>query len=272
MASADQVFLTLSNKPRAILQTMDNLSTKYKNQAERSSRRKMLPLLLLFAGVPFFCFDLVLGYDAFYFTCVTIGLWIAAIVLFISWTRSRPGAAFPAHFATVRQVVYMLRDDLAPKQNLLGKLDLTGARQPSKLARTGKGLHDAKLNFYRDEWLNLKAKLYDGNVLRLSAIERVKVKEGMLRRGRSGKMKWKAERVENGQQIKVRIAVNPEAYKIMHHVQLSTQVGQYFVEGFTANDGIIELLAASTAKVIKPEDILGVLKFAYDQLERKGQK
>jgi len=272
MASADQVLLTINNKPRAVAQKMDELMTQSKNQSQRSSRRKFLPILFLFAGVPFFCFDLALGYGAFYFTCVTAGLWIAALVTFIAWLRARPGAAFPPHYSTVRQVIYTLRDDLRPKENLLGKLDLTGARQPSKLARTATGMRNAKLNFYRDEWLSLKAKLYDGNLLRVSAIERVKVKEGMFRRGSSGKMKWKPEKIENGQQIKVRLAVNPQVYEIMHNVQLSTQIGQYFIDGFTANNGIIELSAASVAKTIKPEDILGVLKFVYDQLERKGQQ
>jgi hypothetical protein len=274
MASADQVLLTINHKPRAVAEKMDELMAQSKNVAQRSSRRAFLPVLFLIAGAPFVCFDLALGYGAFYFTCVTAGLWIAAFVTFVAWWRARPGTKFPPHYATARQVIFTLRDDLRPKENLLGKLDLTGARQPSKLARTGTGIHDAKMNYYRDEWLSLKAKLYDGNLLRVSAIERVKVKEGMFRRGSSGKMKWRPEKIENGQQLKVRLAVNPQAYETLrvHNVQLSTQIGQYFVDGFTANDGIIELSAGSTAKVIKPEDILGVLKFAYDQLERKGQQ
>ena len=272
MASADQVLLTINNKPRAILQTMDGLLAKRNTQAEQAGRRRWLPFLLFLAGVPCIALDFVFNYTTCFFSFVTASLWAAAIVTFIIWTRGKPGAQFSPHYFTVRQVIDTLRDDLAPKQNLLGKLDLTGARQPSKLARSGKGLHNAKLDFYRDEWLSLKAKLYDGNVLRLSAIERVKVKEGMFRRGRSGKMKWKSEKIENGQQIKVRLAVNPQAYELMHHVQMSTQIGQYFVDGFSANDGILELTAASVAKTIKPEDILGVLKFVYDQLERKGQK
>lgn len=271
MASADQVLLTINHKPRAVVEKMDGLMAQSKNLAQRSSRRKFLPILFLIAGVPLICFDLILGYGAFYFACVTIGLWIAAFVTFVAWWRARPGAAFPPHYSTVREVIFTLRDDLRPKENLLGKLDLTGARQPSKLARTGTGLNNAKLNYYRDEWLSLKAKLYDGNLLRLSAIERVKVKEAMFRRGSSGKMKWKPEKIENGQQLKVRLAVNPQLYDITHNVQLSTQIGQYFVDGFAANDGIIELSAASVARTIKPEDILGVLKFTYDQLERKGQ-
>lgn len=271
MASADQVLLTINHKPRAVAEKMDELMAQSKNLTQRSNRRKYLPILFGVAGVPFFFFDLVLGYGTFYFTCVTAGLWLAAFVTFVAWMRARPGAVFPPHYATVRQVIYTLRDDLRPKDNLLGKLDLTGARQPSKLARTGTGIHNAKMNYYRDEWFSFKAKLYDGNLLRLSAIERVKVKEGMFRRGSSGKMKWKPEKIENGQQLKVRLAVNPQAYEIMNNVQLSTQIGQYFVDSFTTHDGIIELSAASTARTIQPEDILGVLKFTYDQLERKGQ-
>ncbi len=271
MASADRVLLTISNKPRAVVQTMDELTTKFSTQVKRSGRRRWLPFFLLVAGVPFFFFDLLLGYNACFFTFVTLGLWGAAVVTFITWFAARPGKPFHLHFQTARDVIHTLRDDLRPGQNILGQVDLTGARQPGKLARTATGMRNAKLNYYRDEWLNLKAKLYDGNVLRVSAIGRVKVREGMFRQGRSGKMKWKGERVENGQQIKVRIAVNPQAYEIMQNVQLSTPIGQYFVDGFSANNGILELSAASVSQTIKSEDILGVLRFAYDQLERKGQ-
>lgn len=271
MASADQVVLTINNKPRAVVQVMDNLVTQSKTQAQRAGRRAILPPLLFLAGFPFVLLDFILGYGACFFSLVALGLWGAAVVTFISWISGRPGAAFHSHYATVREVVHTLRDDLPPRQNLLGKLDLTGARQPSKLARSGKNFNGIPMSYYRDEWLGVKAKLYDGNILRLSAIEKVKVREGGLRRGSSGKTKWKPEKIENGQSLKVRVAVNPQVYEIMHHVQLSTPIGQYFVSGFSANDGIIELTADSAAKTIKPEDILGVLKFAYDQLERKGQ-
>ena len=276
MGNPDPILLSLNDKPRTILQVMDNLMSRHENQKARSGRRRWIPLLLFFAGFPFLCLDPVLGYGQCLFSLVSIGFWVAAVATFIVWLRGRPGADFPPLYKTTRQVIYTLRDDLAPKQNFLGQLDLTGPQQKSKLAREGKNAVGLTVNFYRDEWLSLKGKLYDGNRLRLSAINRVKVRIGYSKRSRiSGKMKWKPPKIANQQELQVKIAVNPEAYEITPmtvDARNAQSAGQYYITALNTSGGIVQLTAATSAAAIQPEDVLSVLRFGYNLLKRKGQK
>lgn len=277
MGNPDTVLLSINNKPRAVLQVMDNLLARREDMVARSKRRRWIPLLLFFAGIPLFLFDLVLGYGQCLFSLVAFALWAAAVVTFIAWLRGLAGPSFPPLYQATRDIVYTLRDDIQPKQNLMGQLDLTGPQQKSKLAREGKNALGLTVNFYRDEWLGLKAKLYDGNLLRLSAINRVKVRIGYTKRSRvSGKMKWKPPKTANQQELQVRLAVNPEAYEIVPPKKIdprsAPQVGQYHVMELDASDGILRLTAATAATTLQSADLLAVLRFAYDQLKRKGQK
>jgi len=277
MGNSDAVFLTINNKPRAILQVMDDLLKRRDDLVTRSRRRRWIPLLLFLFGIPFFFLDFILGYGQCFFSLVGIGLWLAAVVTLIAWLRGRAGPSFPPLYQATRDLIYTLRDDLQPKQNLMGQLDLTGPQQKSKLAREGKNALGLTVNFYRDEWLSLKAKLYDGNLLRLSAVNRVKVRIGYTKRSRiSGKMKWKPPKTANQQELQVRLAVNPEAYEIVPKKKIDPRsapsVGQYHVMELDTDGGILLLTAATAATTIQSADLLAVLRFAYDQLKRKGQK
>ena len=125
---------------------------------------------------------------------------------------------------------------------------------------------------YRDEWLSLKTKLYDGNMLRLSAVERVKVRKGYYKRSRiSGKQKWKAPKVANGQELKVRVSVNPNVYDIAPGpaARPGTRVGHYTLTEFSTAGGIVDLSAAAPPGAVQAGDVLGVLRLAYDSLKRK---
>jgi hypothetical protein len=123
--------------------------------------------------------------------------------------------------------------------------------------------------FYRDEWLRLKMPLYDGNVLRLSVVERVKAKLGQWKRGRvSGKRKWKpGGTVWDRNELRVAVAVNPEAYEVLP-IQRG-QVGRFTVEAAQTAAGRVAF-KADTGGAIETEDILGVLRFAYEHLKPRG--
>ncbi len=276
MGNPDAVLLSINNKPRAVLKVMDDLLARRDQLVARSKSRRWIPLLLFLAGIPFLFLDSLFGYGQCFFTFVAIGLWVAAIVTFIAWLKGLAGPSFSPLYKSTRELIYTLRDDVNPKQNLLGQLDLTGPQQKSKLAREGKNAAGLTVNFYRDEWLNLKAKLYDGNLLRLSAVNRVKVRIGYTKRSRiSGKMKWKPPKIANQQELQVRLAVNPEAYQIVSKKidpRSAPAAGQYSVMEMETDDGILRLTAATTAATIQAADLLAVLRFAYDQLKRKGQK
>jgi hypothetical protein len=273
MASGDPLYLSINAKPRAIVQSMDELVQRHQENKKRYDRTRWFPLLLFFAGLPCIAIDMLANYSVCLFTTAAVVLWVAAIFLGILRWRARRNPTFPPAYSTTREVIDTLRDDLSPKQNMLGYLDLTGAEKPSKLARTGKGMHKETVKFYRDNWLNLKLKLYDGNVMRLKAIDRTKAHDGRWKRGRSGKLKWKGGKIQHEQELDIRLTVNPEVYTIqMPHQRAFPKIGQYTVSELTNDNGIINLTATTFAVKIEPSEVLGTLRFVYNLLERKDQK
>ncbi len=273
MASYDPVYISINDKPRAVLQVMDGLRTRHAEHAEQLKRRRWVPLYLFLAGLPFTCIDLALGYNIFFFL-VTFCFWIAAVVVWVALRRARPGTEFPAHYNTARSLIQILRDDLDSKRNFFGHLDLTGAQQQSKLFREGANALGLAVEYYRDEWLNLKTKLYDGNMLRLSAVERVKVRKGYYKRNPRGKQKWKAPKFNNRQELHVRISVNPQLYDIVQSpaAQVGAVVGAYTIEELDMQGGIIRLAATAPTQAVKSADILAVLRLTYDMLKRKAHE
>jgi hypothetical protein len=109
----------------------------------------------------------------------------------------------------------------------------------------------------------MKMALYDGNVMRVSALERVKARMGRWKRGSSGKMKWKSGSSQARNELRVALTVNKEAYEIQPH-----QIGQMgpFAVSMTQAEGRI-ILTASTGGNINGPDVLQVLHLAYDQLK-----
>ncbi len=207
------------------------------------------------------------------------GLWalVVGLVLlapaFYVWIRLRrnrsAGEQFGPRFEVVHTAFETLKDDLAPGRTLVGWLDLTGAQQAGKVVQQRTSPSGMPVAFYRDEWLRLKMPLYDGNVLRLSAVERAKAKLGQWKRGRvSGKRKWKAGgTVWDRNELRVAVAVNSEAYEVLP-IQRN-QVGKFTVEAAQAAAGRVAF-KADTGEAIETEDILGVLRFAYEHLKSRG--
>jgi hypothetical protein len=133
---------------------------------------------------------------------------------------------------------------------------------------------------YRDEWMSLKAKLYDGNMLRVSALERVKIRKGYFKRGSiSGKMKWKPAAVkEDRNQLQVRLSVNPQVYQLVpaQGPVVGQRFGAYLIDSVnydssTPDGGIITLSASTLNKDILDADILNILKNLYGSLVRKDK-
>ncbi len=271
MAEYDPVYLSLDDKPDAILTAMAGLLAQHDQVTVQNKRRQRLPWLFLITGLVLIGLDYLIGYGVCIFGVAGVAAVVAAVVTWWVARRSRVQQLSP-HYQTAREVIYTLRDDLHPKGTFFGQLDLTGARQPAKLSREGTNALGLKVHYYRDEWLGLKAKLYDGNMLRLSAIERTKERLGYYRRGTiSGKQKWKAPKLASGQEIKVRVSVNPAAYDIVPQPALQTgaRLGVYTIETLDTTGGIVTLVAAAPAGFIAPADVLHVLKTTYSLLHRK---
>jgi len=214
-----------------------------------------------------------LGSGALAFLFISPPLAIGAIVSFIvligliALWRGRPtGQVFGPQYSIARTIFETIRDDVAPKRTLMGLLDLTGMHQPSKVYQERTSGSGMPIAFYRDEWLRMKMQLYDGNVMRVSVVERSKSKLGRWKRGRtSGKMKWKAGgTVWARKEMKVAITVNREAYRVLPFQE--KQAGKFMVDATGTDDSRI-VLKAQAVEPIGAADILGVLRFAYDHLK-----
>ena len=208
------VYISLADKPMSILQGMNRLKAEVQRTETAGDKWRWIPMLIFIAGIGLALIDgllLLLGYFSLVFTAGGVVLWIAAIVMARGIRRS-DSLDFSPRYENLKHILYTLRDDLRPGSTFLGHLDLTGSMLPTKVARSAKDTQNRTTNYYRDEWLALKAKLYDGNVLRVSAVQKSKKRASYTKRSRiSGKYKLKPEKFKGSEQdLKVRIVVNPE--------------------------------------------------------------
>lgn len=270
------LYLNFSNKPRAILENMQALAAQAEKVNATRARWGRGPRLLFLAGLGLTLIEglvYLLGYTpSCAFVTGGIVLWVIAIFLSVSLRRAQV-KAFPPTLNEFGQIVQTLRDDLRPGTGLLGNLDLTGARQSSKVAREASDARGRTTQYFRDHWLNFKAKMYDGNILRVSGIHRVKERKGFYSRGKiSGKSKWKPAKFKGSyQELKVRIAVNPEVYKIVPNkdIKVNEQIGDYTINAVDTEGGIVTVLASSPRETVSAQSVLGVLKSAYGLLQLK---
>jgi Flp pilus assembly protein TadB len=269
------VYLTLSSQPSTILRGMDELVAKTRTVNAAGQRWKWMPRLGFFVGLGMIAIDVLLyflGYPSCVFSIGALAIWIAAFV-FSRALKRQQSSEFPAGYQNVRQIIHTLRDDLKPGAPLLGHLDLTGYKQEDKVARETTDTMNRTTQHFRDEWLSLKAKLYDGNVLRVSAVQRAKIRKAYWKRSTiSGETKSKPEKFKGSlNELKVRIVVNPEAYTIAPNEQVAPgqAIGQYTIAQVNTEGGMINLTAHTPDKEVEPESILNVLLHTYGLLQRK---
>jgi hypothetical protein len=268
------VYITLGDRPLPILKRIEGLNASKKQTDDTYNQRKWIPWLLFLAGIPFLCIDLAsmaFGYPFLGMTCILAVCWLAAIVMGLNLRKIRM-ADFHPDLKTSYEVIRTLRDDLQPKSVFLGHIDLTGAEQDKKVLRENKDVRGRVTKLYNDEWLRLKAKLYDGNVLRVSANHKIKKRDAYWGRGSSGKSKWKpAKSKGNFHELNVRIAVNPDLYEIVPspEIQIGSIIGPYSVQEIDTNGGMVTLTCATSKLQNTPGDILTVLQAGYTLLKRK---
>lgn len=270
------VYLSIADDPDAVIQGMDKFVAEVQKTESAGDKWRWVPLLIFFAGLGLIAIDgllLLNGYSSFVFTVGGILLWIAALVMARSLRKSDSHDFSPRYTGT-KQILYTLRDDLKPESSFLGHLDLTGAMLDTKIAREAKDTRDRTTQYFRDEWLALKAKLYDGNILRVSAIQKSKKRKSYWKRSQiSGKMKMKPEKYKGSEQyLKVRIAVNPELYQIVPNQEFrqGVNIGKYTIAQLNTDGGIIDVTANSPFEEVEPELILSFLHSAYSLLQRKA--
>jgi hypothetical protein len=270
------VYLSIADDPDAVIQGMDRFVAEVQKTESAGDKWRWIPMLIFFGGLGLIAVDgilLLLGYTSFVFTVGGILLWIAALVMARSLRKSDSHDFSPRYTGT-KQILYTLRDDLKPASSFLGHLDLTGAMLDTKVARETKDTQDRTTQHFRDEWLALKAKLYDGNILRVSAIQKSKKRKSYWKRSSiSGKMKLKPEKHKGSEQyLKVRIAVNPEVYQIVTNKEFreGVNVGKYTISQLNTEGGIIDVTANSPFDEVEFEHVLNFLRSAYSLLQRKA--
>jgi hypothetical protein len=270
------VYLSIADDPDAVIEGMDKFVTEIQKTESAGDKWRWIPMMIFFAGLGLMGVDallFVLGYASFVFTVGGILLWVAAFVM-ARGLRTSDSHDFSPMYTGTQKILHTLRDDLKPDSSFLGHLDLTGAMLDTKVAREAKDAQDRTTQYFRDEWLALKAKLYDGNILRVSAIQKSKKRKSYWKRSRiSGKMKMKPEKYKGAAQyLKVRIAVNPELYQIVPNTEFrqGASVGKYTIAQLNTEGGIIDVTANSLYEEIESEHILGFLHSAYSLLQRKA--
>ena len=271
------VYISLADKPQAIMQGMDQLKVDIQKTEKAGDKWRWVPMIIFFVGVGLMSVDLLLlllGYTSFIFIVGGFTLWVAAIVMARSLRKSDFQDFSPRYNGT-KTILHTLRDDLRPSTTFLGHLDLTGALLSTKVARTTKDSQDRTTEYYRDEWLALKAKLYDGNILRVSAIQKSKKRKSYTKRSRiSGKYKTKPEKFKGTEHdLKVRIVANPEVYTITRTsptFKHGLNIGKFTISQLSTEGGIISFVANSPFEEVEHENILQVIQSAYSLLQRKA--
>ena len=271
------VYISLADKPTSIIQGMNKLRFDVNKTEKAGDKWRWIPLLIFFAGVGLMLIDgmlLVLGYFSYIFAGGGIALWIAAIVM-ARGLRKSDSYDFPVRYNGTRDILYTLRDDLKPGSTYLGHLELTGSLLPAKVARFTKDTQDRETEYFRDEWFALKAKLYDGSILRMSGVQKSKKRKSYWKRSRiSGKMKMKPEKFKGTEHdLKVRIVPNPEVYKITRtspEFKQGLNIGKFTISQLTTEGGMVSFIATSPFEEVEHENILQILKSAYTLLQRKA--
>jgi hypothetical protein len=270
------VYISIADSAENVTRGMDSFAADLQKTERVGDRWRWMPMVIFLLGLGLMAVDgllLLLGYSSFVFTMGGIVLWIAALVMARSLRKSDSHDFSPRYNGT-KQILHTLRDDLKPQSPFLGHLDLTGAMLPSKVARASKDTQERTTEYFRDEWLALKLKLYDGNILRVSAIQKSKKRKSYWKRSRiSGKMKMKPEKFKGSDQyLKVRIAVNPEVYTIVpsREFRQGRSIGKYTITQLSTEGGIIDVAASSPFEEVDSEHILGFLHSTYTLLQRKA--
>jgi hypothetical protein len=270
------VYVSIADKPDSIMRGMDRFVADVNKTESAGDRWRQIPMLIFLGGLGLMAIDLLLfllGFRSYVFVAGGLAVWIAAVVMARSLRKS-DSKDFSPRYKGVKETLFTLRDDLKPGGTFNGHLDLTGAMLKTKVAREAKDSRDRTTQFFRDEWLSLKAKLYDGNILRVSAIQRTKQRQPYWKRSSiSGKMKQKPAKFKGSeQQLKVRIAVNPEVYKIVSNstFRQGANIGKYTIAQLATDGGIINAVARAPFDEVETEQILGFIKSAYSLLERKA--
>ncbi|MBE7555911.1 MAG: hypothetical protein HS126_33070 [Anaerolineales bacterium] len=263
------LFMNFNQSPAEIVRVMDETQQKVKDHLARRKKYVLLLWLLFPLGLPFVFADVALGYNICTFSLVALTLWAGAIFGLVMLRRQGKMTPFGPKYELARTIFDTLRDDVSPKRTMTGWLDLTGAQQESKKMREKTSASGQPIHYYRDEWLRLKTSLYDGNVLRVSLMDRVKARQGFWKRGRSGKRKYRSGSSQSEAHLEFSVSVDTSHYTVQPFDRQVTNIpsSRFVIQQAEAGEGRVAFSAAAASGQFDAWDILNALRFGYDHIQ-----
>lgn len=222
--------------------------------------------VLLVLGFAAPAVDWKMGYGtALFAPLLGLGL-LCALVVAVARGAAPPTLGPENLAADARGLLLALEGDLAAGKPVSGWVDLTGPVQPPKVVRAGHSRSGAPVRLYRDEWCRLKLTLRDGSGLRVSAVERRKVKDPVHRRRRT-----KPGATASVHTVEVRLVPNPALYAVRPpETPAGTRFGSLTLARVQAADGSLSAVAATERGGLPPKDVLQLLDHLHRHLAKAG--
>jgi hypothetical protein len=165
-----------------------------------------------------------------------------------------------------REVLETLAPDALGSKPVTGWIDFSGPEQRTKIIRKGQAPSGAEILVYRDEWWRAQIPLRDGNRLRISAVERRRVRGSYWKQGRSRrKQKPAASKVLCT--VELRLDVNPGAYRLKAPAAPGARFGNLELTSFTAEGATVAAVAAMERPFFGSQNLLPLLTLLYASLE-----
>ena len=263
------IFMDFNQMPAEIVQVMDTAKVEAQTFSLENGRLRRRLRWLYLVGLLFILLDLLLGYNYYTFALVGVGIWLIAFFGGRLVRKQGQPPEFSPKFDMTRTIMDTLEADVGPNRTMIGWLDLTGFDQTGKEYHKKKGASGRPIVYYRDEWLRMKAKMYDSNVLRVSLIEKVKDRKGFYKRSRvSGKMKWKIGSAHKQHNLNISISLNPEGYTVkpFDYNVMKIPNSSFVIDAALAENGRITVKATSN-KEYDAWDVLHAMKYSYDHVQ-----
>jgi hypothetical protein len=274
MAAPDgDLLLQFDHSPRAIVAAITNLRRRRQevlSSLDRDGRWVIAGLIA--TGLLVVILDLWLGYRSHLYALVGLGITLGGLWAWRRYARVSKQPSFDrAELQTAEQVIHTLRDDIAPKRNMFGSVDLRGVDDSKRVRHTKDG-RGRKVSYFRDGWFEVKAKLYDGSMLRFKVVKHLKRRDGYYKRSRSGKRKWKPPKLKSAvQHLDVRVSPNPQLYALSpaSAPAAGQKVGHCTIVDVTLEGGLVRL-SATKGTPPTAEELLEILRLAYGTLQAKA--
>jgi hypothetical protein len=166
-----------------------------------------------------------------------------------------------------REVLEAIASDVQPGKPVQGWLDLTGPEQDGKVFRRGRAASGADVQLFRDEWWRARLRLRDGNVLRISAVERVRVTAERWKQGRR-RRKHKPGKRRGVATMELRLDINSAAYRTRKpNTHLPMKLGALQVNALTPDAESVSAVAECPRAEFSAKHVLSLLTLVYSALE-----